>query len=1025
EDRPYTGSGFTGGPAAFLPIRQAEIELLRSGDDALLASGFTTNTGSFSLTYIGPNQIVRVRVYARRQSGQIHAVVLDNAQPAQLYSAASPTIDTNFTTSFGTIDFTIAGGGAPAFNIFDCAVKNFQYLASAPLLPTLADTPPLLEIHWDPGGLKGTYFDNTVPAVFLLGKTSDPDQYDDDIILHEIGHWVAFTFSKDDTIGGGHSVIDQLDPRVSWSEGWAHYWSASVRRFCNAAFPPAEYAAPNLQVDNFFGSNSVFDLEGPSFPTLAIMATNELAVAASLWDITDPTNEAFDTLSGNEAEVWRSVNVRIPARTNITLEDFTAGLALEAPGIMAAVTGSELNPGIYKDRKIRYYPDSSEPNNVPAGGPTLALGATGLTLRTFTDAVDEDWFSVDATPGTLILETLNLGDGADTRLELYDAAGLTLLASNDDRSPGDRSSQITRLISLPTTFGVRVQRSGAVVERGYYDLRAQILPNGPPAITALTASALSGTAPLRVTFSATISDPDASAHEYQWDFDGDGVVDWTSLEGPDVTTTYDEPGVFSARLRVVDSGDFVVQSTVTITVSPSNPALIVFGAAPPGGTAPLPASFSATATGVTPVAYLWDFDGDGIFDSASVTTATASFTYRGTGTFSPRLVVRDASGRATRALAPPITVSPGASPPLAGTFTATGGTVPFDSTFTAAHSDLGLTGTVEFDVDGDGRFDLLVPPGSPTGTTIVTRITRAGALAPRVRITDSAGSSATAAASMTAVSSGVTGWMVDPLAGDRLSGSSVTLTAQAVPGGLSKAVRFQVRDSAGPGPWTDVGAAIASTGTLFSATWNVSALPALSTFDVRILIDGTVSSGDTAATVVIDSTAPTIDESGSTRTKSIRTDRTTLSRNAQGVWAIVPLGSTSDALPLSLQPATAPSASGSAAGLPPAGTAWTVGFAGTFGSPFRLRLPFSGNGAALEIHHFDAGSSTWQRLARSRVSHDDGWVEADVNASGIYSLFGPTGGGGGRGSGGGGCGLTGVEVLLLLGLLRSTRRRLE
>src|SRR5258708_6686924 len=113
-----------------------------------------------------------------------------------------------------------------------------------------------------------------------------------------MGHWVAFIFSRDDTLGGDHYIVDQLDPRTSWSEGWAHYWSAAVRRHENLRLsglpgpPPPEYAAPNLQVDNKGAGNDVFDIEGPSFPALTVMATNEVAVACVLWDITDSANEA-------------------------------------------------------------------------------------------------------------------------------------------------------------------------------------------------------------------------------------------------------------------------------------------------------------------------------------------------------------------------------------------------------------------------------------------------------------------------------------------------------------------------------------------------------------------------------------------------------------------------------------------------------------------------------------------------------------------------------------------------------------
>ncbi|HZE97834.1 MAG TPA: PKD domain-containing protein, partial [Planctomycetota bacterium] len=751
EDRTYDGTGFTG--TAFRPVRQAEIELLSSGSTLVIST--TDETGSFSFANIPSGLSLQVRVYARRVGGRINATVRNNAGANAIYAAISGTIDSSTTSSFGTLDL-LRGGAGPAFNIFDCAVKSFQHLAA--LEPGLSLTPPPMNIFWELNSPNGTYFDGSVNGIFLLGLTSDPDQYDDDIILHEMGHWVAATFSKDDTLGGAHSVVDQLDPRTSWSEGWAHYWSATVRRFFSS-----EYSNPELQVDNFGSGRSVFDIELPSFPTLAIMATNELAVVAVLWDISDGgALEPFDTVSGFEAEIWRTLSVRIPARSNITLEDFHAGLSLEAPAIMPAVTGSETTAGIFKDRLIRYYVDGSEPNNTPGAPAPLPLGPVGLLQRTFYDSTDDDWFTLSATPGTLVVETLNLGDGADTGLQLYDATGTTLLASNDNRAAGDRTSRITLSLLVNTTFLVHVVRVGSVVEYGYYDLRAQILLNGPPAILSVSASALSGIAPLRVTFSASVSDPDGGSLEYLWDFDGDSLVDWSSLQGPDVTMTYDEAGTYAATLKVVDSGESTVGSApLTITVWAADSPSIIPTVSVGSGAAPLTVTFDATLSGLVSTSYLWDFDGDGIADSASVTGPGATFTFRRPGTYSPRLIVRDRFGRAYRVPAPPVTVT-ATSPPSVSSFAVSGGYLPYAATFSMTHSSLGGSGSIAIDLDGDGRFDFVRAPTSTGSSSFLRELQRAGTFGARVRVIDSAGVAAETTATYTARSLGAAGWMVDP-----------------------------------------------------------------------------------------------------------------------------------------------------------------------------------------------------------------------------------------------------------------------
>jgi hypothetical protein len=481
EDRAYTGSGFTGA-LVNRPVRQAEIDLVNSAGDVILASGVTDETGAYSLTFAGPDQDVRIRVYARRvdlppkpNPFKINAVVMNNHGAKLVYTVLGAVF--NSASPPGDLIITRSGGAGGAFNIFDCAVKSFQYITSTPIEPGLT-TPPLLTIYWQAGSANGTYFDGSVPAIFLLGKDSDPDEYDDDIILHEIGHWVTVNFSRDDTPGGPHSITDQRDARLAWSEGFAHYWSAIVRQYANDHLA-IEYAAPALQVDNFVNSNGqpingVFDVEGPSFASSAVTAKNELAVAAVLWDLVDPAVEAFDGVSGQETPVWKSVHEQIPNRVEITIEDFHEGLAALGTVDMTQVSGSPADVRIFNSREIRYYADPSEPNADPLTAPSLSGLITLRTFYTNGSPGDQDWFTVVAGGGKLVIETLNLKDGADTMLELYDATGVTLLASNDNRAGGsDKSSRLTRSVKSTTTFRVKVAQVDQVSEFGTYDLLVQ------------------------------------------------------------------------------------------------------------------------------------------------------------------------------------------------------------------------------------------------------------------------------------------------------------------------------------------------------------------------------------------------------------------------------------------------------------------------------------------------------------------------------------------------------------------------
>jgi hypothetical protein len=1015
EDRDYNNSGFTGTTTP-RPIRSADLEILRASDGTVLGTGLTDPaTGMFSVGGITMGEIVQARVYARHSGNRMNAVVRNNATANAVYTGLTPPLDTSATASFGVVLFTIAGGAAPAFNIFDCAVKSFRYQASVDVdLPAL---PALLLIYWEAGSTNGSYYSSLQNAVFLLGSSADPDEYDDDIILHEIGHWVAHNFSKDDTLGGPHTIVDQLDPRTSWSEGWAHYWSATVRRFF-----PGEYPSPQTQVDNFGTGFSVFGIDPPSFPSQTVMATNEVAVATVLWDITDTQGGTFDLGPGHEQAVWQAVSDRIPLMTAITLEKFHDGLLLEtSAAFMATVTGSETVQAVMNWRQIRYYPDSSEPNNTAAASTPLAPGPTGLSHRTFFPAGDEDWYAVALVTGTLVAETLSLGDGADTNLELYAPDGTTLLASNNDRSPTDKSSLLQFWIVNGGTYFLRVTNASPILEYGYYDVRAQIILDAPPVVTAVSASTTLGYAPLRVTLSGAAGDLENAYLEYQWDFEGSGLFEWASLQGPRVTTTYAKPGLYNATFRVVDGAGLTATGSVSITVLPSAAPTIVLTQSSAGGAAPVPATFGVSVQGVIPVSYSWDFAGTGLIDQVSVTPVPVPFTYRSAGTFTPRVTVMDTFGRAYTVFGSPVTVT--ALSPPAITLSATNGNIPYSTILTAT---TGPANTLDYDTAGRGRFDdLFSPPQSPFSP----EIHRAGTFTARARVTDSSGVSQTATAPFLATATGTLGWMVAPRSGDRVSGTSVTLSAEATPKGAAKKVQFQYRPGSPPGAWTDIGGPVLSANTLVSTRWDVSALPTSQAVDLRVLINDSISSGDTANPVTVNAPNPTWSEGGGQLDVTLDPAHAKEIRTSPGVWVLAPAGGPSG---VRIAPVGAPPGNGSAIGLAPAGGAWRITAAGSYDRPLGLRLPAPLDDPSLEIHAFDESAGVWYRPGVSRVSHDDGWVEADAFGPGIFALFRSTPDGtaaGGSGNGGRYCAASIGEnpdawiLVLVLGFLAWRLRR--
>lgn len=90
-------------------------------------------------------------------------------------------------------------------------------------------------------------------------------------------------------------------------------------------------------------------------------------------------------------------------------------------------------------------------------------------------------------------------------------------------------------------------------------------PPGSPSVEA-TVTPATGNAPLGVTFGGTASD-DGSIALWEWDFEGDGVFDFSSTASPGTSFSYANGGIFAATLRVTDNEGLVGIDTVEVVVN--------------------------------------------------------------------------------------------------------------------------------------------------------------------------------------------------------------------------------------------------------------------------------------------------------------------------------------------------------------------------------------------------------------------------------------------------------------------------
>jgi PKD repeat protein len=173
---------------------------------------------------------------------------------------------------------------------------------------------------------------------------------------------------------------------------------------------------------------------------------------------------------------------------------------------------------------------------------------------------------------------------------------------------------------------------------------------------AFTANPTTGNSPLSVAFTdASYSSAPGGVLAWQWDFDGDSVVDST-LQNP--TFVYQNCGTYNVTLTIVDSANPPASLTKTgyIVV---DPIAANFTATPAGGFAPHTVQFTDTSTGPV-AAWLWDFDNDSVIDS---TLQNPSWIYGAPGTYTVSLTAVNGCRTDTRTRTNLITVlAPGSVP---------------------------------------------------------------------------------------------------------------------------------------------------------------------------------------------------------------------------------------------------------------------------------------------------------------------------------------------------------------------------
>jgi len=332
-------SGLAYGATVPKPVRGAVVEVVAG---AVLGSTTTSQAGAYSITWTGTSAVA-VRVMAQTLSPPFR--VQDNTNLGALYALTSGPVDATTTT---TLDLRAASGwtgasyGAPRaaapFAILDAMVT-----AAAAFAAVGSPAFPELRLNWSvnnrpesgnpaTGAITTSHYNPSTQQLYILGQADvDTDEYDSHVVVHEWGHYFEDRLSRSDSLGGPHSVGQQKDPRLAFSEGWGNALGSIV------LYPDEAYA--DTMSSGQASTGIYFSVEANATYDPSPGWYSELSVTHFLYDLFDPVSapdgDAIELGLGPIYDVMVGPQRTTPAFT--TLFSFVHALKVAQPAQAAAI----------------------------------------------------------------------------------------------------------------------------------------------------------------------------------------------------------------------------------------------------------------------------------------------------------------------------------------------------------------------------------------------------------------------------------------------------------------------------------------------------------------------------------------------------------------------------------------------------------------------------------------------------------------------------------------------------------------
>ena len=182
------------------------------------------------------------------------------------------------------------------------------------------------------------YYNNE--KIYILGGAEN----DWDVMLHEYGHYVSHYYNiMTYGIGGNHNIGNCLNLRydknigmkLAWNEGWATYFGISAQIEMNAISLGIQGVGDTIYDCTYRNFDS--PIEEPYWDHYKYGESNEIAVAAVLFDLADSGNANDENIELGFSFLWNFIN----DTQCKTLPDFLNALFLQ--GNLSAAQKREIN----------------------------------------------------------------------------------------------------------------------------------------------------------------------------------------------------------------------------------------------------------------------------------------------------------------------------------------------------------------------------------------------------------------------------------------------------------------------------------------------------------------------------------------------------------------------------------------------------------------------------------------------------------------------------------------------------------